>query len=51
MANTTLANAVKETKPLSRQTVKVISAVAQTLGKTPGQVLDDLIELDEDNSK
>ncbi|MDA3796283.1 hypothetical protein ACXO54_04640 [Lactobacillus delbrueckii subsp. bulgaricus] len=51
MANTTLANAVKETKPLSGQTVKVISAVAQTLGKTPGQVLDNLIELDEDNSK
>ena len=51
IANTTLANAVKETKPLSGQTVKVISAVAQTLGKTPGQVLDNLIELDEDNSK
>ena len=51
IANTTLANAVKETKPLSGHTVKVISAVAQTLGKTPGQVLDNLIELDEDNSK
>lgn len=50
IANTTLANAVKETKPLSGQTVKVITAVAQALGKTPGQVLDDLIELDEDNS-
>ncbi len=51
IANTTLANAVKETKPLSGQTVKVITAVAQALSKTPGQVLDDLIELDEDNSK
>lgn len=46
IANTTLANAVKDTKPLSGQTVKVISAVAQALGKTPGQVLDDLIDLD-----
>lgn len=46
IANTTLANAVKDTKPLSGQTVKVISAVAQALGKTPGQVLDDLIALD-----
>lgn len=47
----TLANAVEETKPLSGQTVKVITAVAQALRKIPGQVLDDLIELDEDNSK
>lgn len=46
IANTTLANAVKDTKPLSGQTVKVISAVAQALAKTPGQVLDDLIALD-----
>ena len=46
IANTTLANAVKDTKPLSGQTVKVISAVAQALYKTPGQVLDDLIALD-----
>lgn len=46
IANTTLANAVKDTKPLSGQTVKVISAVAQALGKTPGQVLDDLINLE-----
>lgn len=46
IANTTLANAVKDTKPLSGQTVKVISAVAQALDKTPGQVLDDLIALD-----
>lgn len=51
IANTTLANAVKDTKPLSGQTVKVISAVAKALGKTPGQVLDDLIEIDKDNSK
>lgn len=51
ISNTTLANAVKETKPLSGQTVKVTSAIAQALSKTPGQVLDDLIELDEDNSK
>ncbi|MFV4942058.1 helix-turn-helix domain-containing protein [Lactobacillus delbrueckii] len=51
IANTTLANSVKETKPLSGQTVKVITTVAQALGKTPGQDLDDLIELDEDNSK
>lgn len=46
IANTTLANAVKDTKSLSGQTVKVISAVAQALDKTPGQVLDDLIALD-----
>ena len=46
IANKTLANAVKDTKPLSGQTVKVISAVAQALDKTPGQVLDDLIALD-----
>ena len=44
IANTTLANAVKETKPLSGKTVKVITSVAQALGKTPGQALDDLIE-------
>ncbi|MHC6248225.1 hypothetical protein ACYSJL_10430 [Lactobacillus delbrueckii] len=49
--NTTLANAVKETKPLSGQTVKVIRAVAEALGKTPGQVLDDLIQLDDNTSK
>ncbi|MFV4895352.1 hypothetical protein [Lactobacillus delbrueckii] len=48
---TGIANTVKETKPLSGKTVKVISAVAQALSKTPSQVLDDLIELDEDNSK
>ncbi len=48
IANTTLANAVKDTKPLSGQTVKVISAVAQALDKTPGQVLDDLIALDKE---
>ena len=46
IANTTLANAVKDTKPLAGQTVKVISAVAKALGKTPGQVLDDLIKLE-----
>lgn len=51
IANTTLANAVKETKPLSGQTVKVIRAVAEALGKTPGQVLDDLIQLDDNTSK
>ena len=31
------------------QTVKVISAVAKALGRTPGAVLDDLIELDQQN--
>ena len=42
----TLSHATADTKQLSNQTVKVISAVAQALGKTPGQVLDDLIALD-----
>lgn len=46
LAQTTLANAVKPEKPLAGQTVKVIKAVADTLGKTPGQVLDDLLALD-----
>ena len=46
IAQTTLYNAVAPTKPLSGQTVKVISAVAKTLGKTPGEVLDELIELE-----
>lgn len=42
----TLSHATADTKQLSNQTVKVISAVAQALGKTPGQVLDDLINLE-----
>lgn len=42
----TLSHATADTKQLSNQTVKVICAVAQALGKTPGQVLDDLIALD-----
>lgn len=42
----TLSHATAENKALSKQTVKVISAVAQALDKTPGQVLDDLIALD-----
>ncbi|MBP2057920.1 hypothetical protein J2Z60_001095 [Lactobacillus colini] len=46
IAQTTLQSAVAPTKPLSGQTVKVISAVADTLGRTPGQVLDDLIALE-----
>ncbi|HAM86284.1 MAG TPA: hypothetical protein DCP87_01760 [Lactobacillus sp.] len=43
--NTVLANAVNPNKPLAGQTVKVIKAVADTIGKTPGQVLDDLLKL------
>lgn len=46
LAQTTLANAVKPEKSLAGLTVKVIKAVADTLGKTPGQVLDDLLALD-----
>lgn len=46
IAQMTLQSAVAPTKPLSGQTVKVISAVAKTLNKTPGQVLDDLINLE-----
>ncbi|WP_396583353.1 helix-turn-helix domain-containing protein [Lactobacillus delbrueckii] len=42
----TLSHATADTKQLSNQTVKVISAVAQALGKTPRQVLDDLIKLE-----
>ena len=42
----TLSHATADTKQLSNQTVKVISAVAKALDKTPGQVLDDLIALD-----
>lgn len=45
IAQTTLQSAVAPTKSLSGQTVKVISAVAKTLDKTPGQVLDELISL------
>ena len=42
----TLSHAAADTKQLSNQTVKVISAVAKALDKTPGQVLDDLIKLE-----
>lgn len=42
----TLSHATATTKQLSNQTVKVISAVAKALDKTPGQVLDDLIKLE-----
>ncbi|MBP2057918.1 hypothetical protein J2Z60_001093 [Lactobacillus colini] len=42
----TLSHATAEGKKLEGQTVKVLSAVAKTLGKTPGQVLDDLIALE-----
>lgn len=46
IAQTTLAGAVVPKKKLSGQSVKVISAVAKVLGKTPGTVLDELIELE-----
>lgn len=49
LAQTTLFNAVAPTKPLSGQTVKVISAVAEALGKTPGEVLDELIDLEKES--
>lgn len=51
IANTTLASAVKDTKPLSGQTVKVISAVAEALGKTPGTVLDELLQLEKESKR
>lgn len=41
----TLSHATEDTKPLSDQTVKVIAAVAEALNKTPGQVLDNLINM------
>lgn len=44
----TLSHATEYGKKLDGQTVKVISAVAQALDKTPGQVLDDLITLSEE---
>ena len=44
----TLSHATEDNKPLSGQTVKVIAAVAKALDKSPGQVLDDLFQL-EDN--
>ena len=44
----TLSHATEDGKKLDGQTVKVIKAVAYTLGKTPGQVLDDLIALSEE---
>lgn len=51
LSQMTLSHATADTKPLSGQTVKVIRAVAEALGKTPGQVLDDLIQLDDNTSK
>lgn len=42
----TLSHATEDNKPLSGQTVKVISAVAKALDKSPGQVLDDLFKLE-----
>lgn len=44
----TLSHATEDNKPLSGQTVKVIAAVAKALDKSPGRVLDDLFQL-EDN--
>ena len=44
----TLSHATEDNNPLSGQTVKVIAAVAKALDKSPGQVLDDLFQL-EDN--
>lgn len=48
---TTLSHATADNKKLSGQTVKVISAVAATLHKTPGKVLDELIEIEKDTKK
>lgn len=43
----TLSHATADNKPLSGQTVKVISAVATALNKTPGEVLNELIALEQ----
>ena len=42
----TLSHATEDNKPLSWQTLKVISAVAKALDKSPGQVVDDLFNLE-----
>lgn len=46
ISSMTLSHATADSKPLSGQTVKVIAAVADALGKTPGTVLDELIEIE-----
>lgn len=45
ISSMTLSHATEKTKPLSGQTVKVLSAVAKSLNKTPGTVLDELVEI------
>lgn len=47
----TLSHATQDGKKLSGQTVKVISAVAATIDKTPGQVLDELIALADEHNE
>ncbi|KAA9322934.1 MAG: hypothetical protein KIC59_01660 [Lactobacillus jensenii] len=44
---TTINNALKDSKKLDGQTVKVLKAAALAINRTPGQLLDELIKLDE----
>lgn len=46
IAATTLQNAITRNYPVNRISVKVIVAIAEMLDKTPGTVLDELIELE-----
>lgn len=48
---TTINNALKDGKKLEGQTVKVLKAVAIATDTTPGQLLDELIYLDEKSLK
>ena len=44
----TLSHATADNKKLDGQTVKIIRAVAEALGKTPGTVLDELLQLEKE---
>ena len=41
---TTINNALKDSKKLDGQTVKVLKAAALAINRTPGQLLDELIK-------
>lgn len=47
LSQMTLSHAVSDKKDINGQSVKIIKAVADTLGKTPGEVLDELLKLEE----
>ena len=46
IAPTTLQNAITRNYSVNRISVKVIVAIAEIVGKTPGTVLDEILELE-----